>query len=229
MARGKAQTSPKNKACPYTQWFYRVLSPYVLSDRSPYGYEFDENLSDLATETESEGKQLPMERTKFRAGDKASDNDEDEDEDSPSERSHADSLADVYYESKEIREREREFAREQQDILDMIQSESEMENKVNQAFRSLMNAQKENKLTSLPSLHATTYLIHCRDQPRYFYNELEPRYFEFYHLSVEQIFGSNPPPDSDPKRIYGHVYINTSKGIEFKPFDPPEQFSGRIS
>jgi uncharacterized protein YifE (UPF0438 family) len=55
-------------------------------------------------------------------------------------------LADVYYEFKEISEgRKRELAREQQVILDMIQSESEMENKVNQAYRSFMDAQKEDK------------------------------------------------------------------------------------
>ncbi|KAJ5886297.1 uncharacterized protein N7473_008971 [Penicillium subrubescens] len=212
-------------------WFYRVLGAYVLSDRPPYSYEFDEDLSDLATEgTKSEEEQLTKKRRKFEAGEKESENDEDEEEDSASERSHADFLADVYYEFKEISEgRKRELAREQQVILDMIQSESEMENKVNQAYRSFMDAQKEDKLTSLPSLHATTYIIHCRDQPRYFYNGLRPGYVEFYRLPVEDNFGSNPPPDSDPKSMYGHIYINASNGIEFKPFDRPEEFSGPIS
>lgn len=229
MARGMVQNSPKNEDCPYPQWFFRVLGPYVLTDRSPYGYEFDEDLSDLATEgTESDEEQPTKKRRKFEDSDKESDTDEDEEEDdSASERSHADSLADVYYEFKELREeRKRELARERQSILDMIQSESEIENKVNQAYRSSMDAPKEDNLISMPSLHATRYIIHCRDQPRYFYNGLGPGYVEFYHLSLEDDFGSNPPPDFDPKRMYGHIYISASNGVQFEPFDPPQEFSG---
>jgi hypothetical protein len=227
--RGILQNSPKNKEYPYPPWFFRVLGPYVLSDRSPCGYEFDEDLSDLEEKGAESDEEWPTrKRRKFEDSDRESDEDEDEDEDdSTSERSHADSLADVYYEFKEIREeRKRELERERQDILDMIQSESGMENKVNQAYRSFMDAPKEDKLTSMPSLHATTYIIHCRDQPRYFYNGLGPGYVEFYHLSVEDNFGSNSPPDFDQKRIYGHIYINASNSIEFEPFDPPDEFSG---
>lgn len=227
MARGMVQNSPKNENHPYPQWFFRALGPYVLSDRSPHGYEFDEDLSDLATEgTESEEEQPTKKRRKFEGSDKESDNDEGEEEDgSASERSHADSLADIYYEFKEIREeRKRELERERQDIFDMIQPESKMENKVNQAYRSFVDAQKEDKLTPMPSLHATTYITQCRDQPRYFYNGLGPGFVEFYHLSVEDDFGSNPPPDFDP-RMYGHIYINASNCVQFEPFDPPEEFS----
>ncbi|KAJ5364981.1 HAT dimerization [Penicillium cataractarum] len=180
--------------------------------------------------SESDEEQPTKKRRKFEDSDKESDNDEDEEEDdSASERSHADSLADVYYEFKELREeRKRELARERQDILDIIQSESEIENKVNQAYRSSMDAPKEDNLTSMPSLHATRYIIHCRDQYRYFYNGLGPGYVEFYHLSLEDDFGSNPRPDFDPKRMYGHIYINASNGVQFEPFDPPQEFSGSV-
>lgn len=144
-------------------------------------------------------------------------------------RSHADSLADIYYQFKDIRdERKRELEQERQDILNEIQSEIEMENKVNQAYRSFINASKKdsNKTTSMPSLPATRYIIHCRDQPRYFYNGLGPGYVEFYHLSAEDDFGSTPPPDFHPKKINGHIYINANNGVSFEPFEPPKEFSG---
>ncbi|KAJ5364930.1 uncharacterized protein N7496_010643 [Penicillium cataractarum] len=231
------KNAPKKEENPYPPWFFRVLGPCVLSDRSPSGYEFDEDLSDLASErTAGEEEQPTKKRRKLEDSDKESDEDEDKEDDeeedddkddSTSERSHADSLADVYYEFKEIREeRKRELERERQDILFMIQSESEIESQVNQAYRSFIDAPKEDKLTSMLSLHATTYIIHCRDQPKYFYNGLGPGYVEFYHLSVEDNFGSNPPPDFDPKRMHGHIYINASNGVQFEPFDPPEEFSG---
>ncbi|OKP08631.1 hypothetical protein PENSUB_5517 [Penicillium subrubescens] len=91
--------------------------------------------------TAGEEEQLTKKRRKLEASNKESDEDEDkeddegedddkddDEDDSISERSYADSLADVYYEFKEIREeRKRELERERQDILFMIQSESEIE------------------------------------------------------------------------------------------------------
>jgi TATA-binding protein-associated factor Taf7 len=148
------QNARKKEENPYPPWFFRVLGPCVLSDRSPSGYEFDEDLSDLASERTAGEEEQPTKKRKLEYSNKESDededkeDDEDEDEeddkdddedDSTSERSHADSLADIYYEFKEIREeRKRELERERQDILFMIQSESEIESQVNQAYRSFI-------------------------------------------------------------------------------------------
>ncbi|KAH6951124.1 hypothetical protein BKA56DRAFT_440623, partial [Ilyonectria sp. MPI-CAGE-AT-0026] len=217
-------------------WYYRLVVLTIKEDRVVYPEDFDEDLSDLEADENSErGSNM------INANCECDDDDSEcecqlhpDGADTLSERSYNGSDAGFYYELRDEREeRKRELRdtkeRERTEKQRRRELESNREEEVQAAYEFLRQAEFRG-CRPLDPIAGKTFHLFSADHVDHCYNpefpELYPtKYVEFYTLHEEDPRSEDTNPSDNHTEIQGHLYFNANCGCDFAPFCPPTQAS----